>query len=210
MSRQTIFIGDIHGCSREFDTLLALLPEDSRIVLMGDLVNKGPNPGGVIQRFLELGCLSLRGNHDQDHLSWHKGIHGPKPDTVKTRTMMNPDLYAAYLEAAARMPLYLEEEEFIAVHAALLEGVPLAEQSEEILTGEKTLDNSWKDTITLDRPLITGHKRYSEPQDDPFIDGRRFFGLDTGCVYGGTLTALSMPSGQIWQVKAERQYALPN
>lgn len=208
MSDETIFIGDIHSCSREFDELLALLPTDSRIVLMGDLVNKGPDPTGVIRRVRELGCLSLRGNHDQDHLSWHEGIHGPKPDSIKTKGLMSAEDYAYYLDLITKMPLYLEDPEFVAVHAALLPGVPLAEQPAEILTGEKTLPNSWKDTIDIGKPLITGHKRYCEPQDVPYMAGRRCFGLDTGCVYGGSMTALAMPSGQIWQVKAAQTYAI--
>ncbi len=211
MSRQTILIGDIHGCSRELHELLRLLDlSEARIVLLGDLVNKGPDPAGVVRTVRDLDCLCLRGNHDQDHLSWYEGLHGPKPDSIKTRAMMSAEDYSAYLEMVARMPLCLEDEDFIAVHGALREGVPLADQPPEILTGELTLDNSWKDTIDLGRPLIVGHKRYHEPQDEPFIDGRRFFGLDTGCVYGGSLTALAMPSGKIWQVKAERQYAVPN
>jgi hypothetical protein len=208
MSNETILIGDIHGCSLEFDQLLAILPADARIVLMGDLVNKGPDPTGVIRRVRELGCLSLRGNHDEDHLAWHVGRHGPKPDSIKTKSQMSAEDYAYYLDLVTKMPLYLDEPDFVAIHAALLPNLPLAEQPADILTGEKTLDNSWKDTIDIGKPLITGHKRFSVPQDVPYVDGRRFFGLDTGCVYGGSLTALSMPSGQIWQIKAAQVYAI--
>jgi serine/threonine protein phosphatase 1 len=208
MSSETILIGDIHGCSREFAELLDVIPwRDARVVLMGDLVNKGPDPGGVIRTVREHGFLSLRGNHDADHLKWHEGVHAPKPDSVKTKAAMTEADYLWYLQAVREMPFYLETQEFIAVHAAVLPGLALAEQPEEILTGERTLDNSWKDGIDLGKPLVVGHKRFSEDMAVPFVDGRRFFGLDTACVYGGTLTALSLPSGQIWQVKAACQYA---
>lgn len=209
MSSETILIGDIHGCSREFAQLLDLIPwRESRVVLMGDLVNKGPDPGGVVRMVREQGFLSLRGNHDEDHLKWHEGVHAPKPDSAKTKAEMTAEDYRNYLQMVREMPLFLETEEFIAVHAALLPGTALADQPEEILTGEHTLDSSWKDGIDLGKPLVVGHKRFSENMAEPFVDGRRFFGLDTGCVYGGTLTALSLPSGQIWQVKAARQYAV--
>lgn len=209
MSTQTILIGDIHGCSQEFAQLLDCIPwRDARVVLMGDLVNKGPDPGGVIRTVRERGFLSLRGNHDVDHLKWYEGIHAPKPDSVKTKAEMTAEDYLNYLQMVREMPLFLETEEFIAVHAAVLPGIALADQPEEILTGERTLDNSWKDGIDLGKPLVVGHKRFSEDMAVPYVDGRRFFGLDTACVYGGTLTALSLPSGQIWQVKAARQYAV--
>lgn len=181
---------------------------EARVVLMGDLVNKGPDPSGVIRIVKSLESVCLRGNHDADHLKWHEGGHEPKLDSVKTKAAMTEKDYLDYLQMVRKMPLFLETDDFIAVHAAVLPGVALADQPEEILTGERTLDATWKDGIDLGRPLVVGHKRFSANMAEPFVDGRRFFGLDTGCVYGGTLTALSLPSGKIWQVKAARQYAV--
>ncbi len=204
----TIFIGDIHGCSREFAALLdAVAPaSDDRLVLLGDLLNKGPDPGGVLETFESLDCVCLLGNHEFDHLQWKAG-RSPKPESVRTRESMSPARYGRYLELAGRMPLFFENEDLIAVHGALLNGVPLTEQPVEVLTGDLNLDRSWKDQIMLDRPVVAGHKRYSRDQCEPCIEDGKFYGIDTGCVYGGCLTALWMPSGKIAQVRAARVYS---
>ena len=207
-SMTTIFIGDIHGCSREFAALLdAVAPRsDDRLVLLGDLLNKGPDPVGVLESFESLDCVCLLGNHEFDHLKWREG-RLPKPESVRTRQSMPPARYERYLELAGKMPLFFENEDLIAVHGALLNGVPLPDQPVEVLTGDRNLESSWKDQIMRDRPVVAGHKRYSRDQCEPCIEEGKFYGIDTGCVYGGCLTALWMPSGKIAQVRAARVYS---
>jgi hypothetical protein len=48
---KAIIIGDIHGCSREFSALLEKVApnRDDQLVLLGDLLNKGPDPLGVFK-----------------------------------------------------------------------------------------------------------------------------------------------------------------
>jgi serine/threonine protein phosphatase 1 len=204
----TILIGDIHGCNREFRELLQKVSPASgdRIILMGDLLNKGPDPAGVMETLETLDFICLQGNHEVDHLKWREGAV-PKPETVAVRDMMPPLLYAEYLEMSLEMPLYFEDKDFLAVHGALINGVPLSEQPDDVLTGSRTLPGSWKDEIVLDRPLVVGHKRFHADQNAPYVIEGRFYGIDTGCVYGGSLTAISMPSARITQVRAAMQYA---
>jgi Calcineurin-like phosphoesterase. len=206
---RTILIGDIHACFREFQELLELVGPGAsdRLILMGDLVNKGPDPGGVVRTVRSLGCLCLRGNHENDHLRWHAGAARPKDDSVRTRKLMTADDYAGYLAMAEAMPLFLEDAGLVAVHGAVVPGIPLSEQSPALLTGDETPDPAWKDGIDLGRPLVVGHKRYRRDFSKPCIAPGKFYGIDTGCVYGGALTALEMPSGKIWQVRARRDYA---
>lgn len=205
----TILIGDIHSCSLEFRKLLELLSPaaDDQLILLGDLVNKGPDPEGVLETFESLDCVCLRGNHDLNHLEAIEGTAKLSKESQHTQSMMSPSNYIRYLDAVERMPLFLETPDLIAVHGALLSGVPLDEQPVEVLTGKTTLAPSWKDHLDLDRPLIVGHKRYGKVQSEPCVIEDRFYGIDTGCVYGGSLTALIMPSGKIIQVKAARDYS---
>ena len=206
----TILIGDIHSCSREFEALLELLAPSSndRIVLLGDLLNKGPDPEDVLEIFESLNCISLMGNHDLNHLEASQGKATLRQESEQTRQQMSKSAYKRYLAAVEQMPLLLELPDLIAVHGALVTGLSLDQQPPKILTGQTNLDPSWKDHLEdLDRPLVVGHKRYSAVQSEPCIIDGRFYGIDTGCVYGGSLTALIMPSGRIVQVKSERNYA---
>ena len=205
---ETIFIGDIHGCSREFSALLDYVSpgRGDRLILLGDLVNKGPDPAGVLEIFATVDCVCLLGNHDLDHLKW-KGGGIPKVESIVTKDLIPTPLYEKFLEEVARMPPLFERSDFIAVHGGLLNGVALSEQPLEVMTGDRNLSNDWKDEIILDRPLVTGHKRYGSDQAVPYIVEGKFYGIDTGCVYGGCLTALRLPSGTLAQVRAERAYS---
>jgi serine/threonine protein phosphatase 1 len=205
---ETILIGDIHGCSREFSALLDHVSprRDDQLILLGDLVNKGPDPAGVLKIFASLDCVCLLGNHDFDHLKW-KGGASPKAESIVTKQLIPPVLYEKFLYEVARMPPLFESPDLIAVHGGLLNGVALSEQPMEVMTGDRNLPSDWKDEIVLDRPLVAGHKRYGSDPALPFIVEGKFYGLDTGCVYGGCLTALRMPSGTLAQVRAERVYS---
>ena len=70
---RTIIIGDIHGCSGALRLLLAkIMPDEKadRLILLGDLFDRGPDSWGVFQVVRELAdkfgdrFVLLRGNHD--------------------------------------------------------------------------------------------------------------------------------------------------
>ncbi len=207
---KTILIGDIHSCSRELRELLNLLSltAEDRLVLLGDLLNKGPDPEGVLEIYESLRCICLRGNHDLNHLEAMQGKARATQESLRTCKLISKPAYKRYLEAVERMPSLLELPDLIAVHGALVTGVPLDQQPNKVLTGKTTLDLSWKDHLDWNRPLVVGHKRYGVVPSTPCIIEGKFYGIDTGCVYGGSLTALIMPEGRIIQVKALRDYSL--
>lgn len=66
-SQRVFAVGDIHGCLQEFNTLLSNINYNAstdKMILLGDMVAKGPDSQGVIRRAKELGALCVRGNHD--------------------------------------------------------------------------------------------------------------------------------------------------
>lgn len=65
---KVIVIGDIHGCLDELKAILTKCEYDSAscsVVLVGDLVNKGPFSAEVVHFCREIGAHSVRGNHDE-------------------------------------------------------------------------------------------------------------------------------------------------
>ncbi|KAI1648799.1 Metallo-dependent phosphatase [Daldinia loculata] len=67
-SPRLIMIGDVHGQLDALDALLAKVGYSSArgdtVIFTGDMVNKGPNSGGVVDRAVEIGAYSVRGNHE--------------------------------------------------------------------------------------------------------------------------------------------------
>jgi serine/threonine protein phosphatase 1 len=60
-------IGDVHGCAEQLNRLLAKQPNDSQLVFVGDLVDRGPNSADVLQTVMgacRAGAICLAGNHE--------------------------------------------------------------------------------------------------------------------------------------------------
>src|SRR5687768_6189329 len=67
----TLIVGDIHGCHAEFLELLdrAAIGEGDLVVSVGDLVDRGPDPGAVVDFFrTRASSVVLCGNHERKHV----------------------------------------------------------------------------------------------------------------------------------------------
>lgn len=214
---RTLFIGDVHGCAEELDALLAECGwrPDDRVVLVGDLVAKGPDSAGVVRRARERGFLAVRGNHDAHVLRWHAG-RGPKGKKLKPEHQHVLDTLAPEdWEWLAAQPLYrhFPELNVVAVHGGLVPGVALELQREDELlnlrsiaadgTPSKRVDGGepWGSCWKGPELVIFGHDAMRGIQRHPYA-----LGLDSGCVYGGRLSAYVLPEGRLVSVLAKRAY----
>ena len=224
MSR-TIVVGDVHGCAEELAALLTRvdLGADDDLVMVGDLVVRGPDPSGVIALVREHGGRSVRGNHEHRLLTWralHQGeTHGAELSPQDLKVMKSKGLKRtarllsdedwAYLEALP-LTLPLPCHEAAVVHAGVLPGLPLEAQTARTLLYLRALDEAgrpieerdcgtpWGARYTGPPHIVFGHYAQSQPQLHPWATG-----IDTGCVYGGRLTALVLEPGPVPPV-AER------
>lgn len=199
-------IGDIHGCRRQLQGLLAQVKPAAgdRLVFLGDYVDRGPDSAGVIADLIALGktfpgSIFLRGNHEEMLLDV---VAGNDPSTFLFngggRTIASYQALggwpppAEHLAFLGSLPTAYETECFIFVHAGLLPGIPLAEQRPDDLLwirGEFLgSDYDWG------KPVVFGHT----PRERPLLEPGRI-GLDTGCVYGGTLTCCDVLTRRCWQ-----------
>jgi len=146
---RTIVIGDVHGCLAELDELLRKVERrgTDRLIFAGDLLDRGPDPVGVVRRARELGAESVMGNHEEKHLRYrnHEMLAaggGGKPTGYKNpmrpyhgdrlaqhRALREEDW--SYIQA---MPLLIRvSPKWVVVHAGLQPSVALAEQSANVL-----------------------------------------------------------------------------
>lgn len=91
---RVLVVGDIHGCLKEFEELLTKCKYDSNdmsLVLVGDLVNKGPYSAEVVKYARSLNAFCVRGNHDDSALAFATG----------QATTERPTAYS-YLESLSR------------------------------------------------------------------------------------------------------------
>jgi diadenosine tetraphosphatase ApaH/serine/threonine PP2A family protein phosphatase len=115
------FLADIHANREAFDAALDALPAlaAGRIVVLGDLVGYGPDPGYVVDRVTELveaGAFCLKGNHDEAAVTGPaRGMNELARTAIEwTREQLNP----AQIEFLDRLPLTIAEEDRLYVHAS--------------------------------------------------------------------------------------------
>jgi hypothetical protein len=214
----TIVIGDVHGCADELTALLAVCAagRDDRVVLVGDLVAKGPDSRGVLALVRETGARSVLGNHDAVVLRACEALAaGKTPTTRPGHTALARELSDDDVALLASLPLYLRLPELSAliVHAGVVPGVPLERQERDVLLNVRTIDAAGKPSSKPDggvlwgsvwpgpELVVFGHHASMGLQRHPHA-----IGLDTGCVYGGRLTAYVMPEGRFVSVPARRPY----
>jgi bis(5'-nucleosyl)-tetraphosphatase (symmetrical) len=117
-------VGDLQGCCDAFDRLLSDIgfsPSRDRVVVLGDLVNRGPQSLKVLRRLRDLGdaATCLLGNHDLHLLAVAHGVRKPhRSDTVRD-ILDAPDRHAV-LDWVRTRPLASVEAGWLCVHAGVV------------------------------------------------------------------------------------------
>lgn len=217
MTGRIITIGDIHGCYQEFAELLerVALQKDDQLILLGDLVNRGPDSNKVIEMAKAYRAISLLGNHELRLLNFKKSGDTAllKETDTTTYEKLRPDDWA-YLAA---MPLthYIEELDTVLVHGGFLPNEPWQKQPAHVVTRIQVIDANgrpqkradcedcpaWADLWSGPPFVVYGHTPRTE-----IYKLKWSVGIDTACVMGGYLTAFILPEKRFVQVKARKRY----
>ncbi len=212
-----IAVGDIHGCAVEFAELLdkLQLQRGDRLILLGDLVNRGPDSRLVLDLARAAHAHCLLGNHELRLLRSRRRDDDSllRAEDRATVAALRP----ADWEFLAAMPLTHFEEELntVFVHGGFLPGVPWRRQPAEVVTRIQVVDEHGQPRKRAEAPgAPLWAERWAGP---PFV----VYGhtprptvhklkwslcLDTACVHGGYLTAYVLPERRLVQVKARRRY----
>ena len=138
-------LGDVQGCADALERLLAEIgfsPSRDRLVLVGDLVNRGPASLAVLHRVAAFGdaATCLLGNHDLHLLAVAHGVRAQHRSDTFGDVLASPDL-AAWLEWLAHCRLAHLECGWLCVHAGVVpqwdaaQTLALAAEVEALLSG---------------------------------------------------------------------------
>jgi serine/threonine protein phosphatase 1 len=175
------------------------------LLSVGDLVDRGPRPLEVIDLFR---ARPLMGNHERKHV---------REVFSYAQQITRLQLGTRYAECVAWMrtlPYYYETPEVRVVHAAMVPGIPLAEQDEDVLaettSGEHKLTAQlaggyWHEHYHDAIPIVFGHHVVGR---DGLVTANHVYGIDTGACHGGRLTALSVPDFTLYTLHGRRPLRL--
>ena len=228
-------IGDVHGCRSELETLLATLgyepgtwrhPEGRKAVFVGDLVDRGPDTPGVLRLVMGMvangTAFAVPGNHENKLVRALRGrdvqvTHGLAESLAQLA--QEPPEFAKEAEAFCYglvSHLVLDGGRLVVAHAGLKEkfhGRASARVRDFALYGETTGETdefglpvryAWADDYRGRATVLYGHTPVPEPA---WVNNTMC--LDTGCVFGGRLTALRWPEKEVVSVPAERVWYEP-
>lgn len=226
---RTIIATDLHGCDQEFRELLQKVyfnPTKDRLIILGDLFDRGDESWEVFQHVKRLKKLLgdrmvlIRGNHDQllldtianaDNLrlwAFNGGLA-----TVKS-FKAHDDSIDSCKELLMETPLFFETDEYICVHAGLKSEIPAENEKDILLWDRDVTQGSYKGKLG-----IGGHTPMRSPvwfvpdgrvlvlKDDihlPLPD-KGFICMDTGCVFGGRLTAMVIDGEEFYMASVRRR-----
>ena len=144
-------VGDIQGCASSLKALVKKLPDESRMIFLGDLVNRGPDSLGTLRYLKQLQedqrIECILGNHDLHLLAVDAGIRNTKSlDTVQS-ILDAPDR-AELINWLRHRPMALSNGRVLTVHAGVLPQWDLQQTIERAQEVEKALrKKSYKDFL---------------------------------------------------------------
>lgn len=207
----TLVIGDVHGCADELARLLDAAPAD-RVVLVGDLYTKGPDPAGVWTIVRERGLQAVLGNHDARLI---EVIEGRRPsDSEGARCVAALDRAGReWREHLVSLPIWLTDVAgYLVVHAGLHPSGDLERTSRGMALSLRRFPEDRRDALPWhlqyegERGVVFGHDARQGLVRRERAGRAWVVGLDTGCVYGGQLTGWSIEQDRLVQVPAARVY----
>jgi protein phosphatase len=216
-------IGDVHGCADELEELLGRLgyapdeagvwrhPEGRKAVFLGDLVDRGPRVPDVLRIAMGMvkagSALCVPGNHDEKLLRWLRGkkvrmAHGLERTVEQLEGETSEFRFdvTAFLDGLVSHYV-LDDGRLVAAHAGMKEEMQ-GRASGQVRAFGLPVRIDWAADYRGKAMVVYGHTPVAEPR---WLN--RTINIDTGCVFGGALTALRYPERELVSVPARQVYA---
>jgi len=232
-------VGDVHGCFDELVELLGKLgysvdtdalkvtpPAGRKLIFVGDLVDRGPKIPQVLKLVMNAVAddvaLCVPGNHDVKLMRKLRGrdvqiTHG-LADSLAQLESETEEFRAKVAEFIDDLVSHyvLDGGRLVVAHAGMkesMQGRGSGAVRDFALFGETTGETdefglpvryNWAAEYRGQAMVVYGHTPVPQPE---WLN--RTLNIDTGCVFGGQLTALRYPEKEIVSVPALRTYAEP-
>lgn len=230
-------IGDIHGCFEELCLLLERLgyvqtegqwahPAGRKVIFLGDIVDRGPGIVQVLRLVMGMvqseNALCVLGNHEQKLL---KKLGGATPKLThglaETMAQLDAETPVFRSEVAAFLDkcishYVLDKGQLVVAHAGMpehMQGRSSGAVREFALYGETTGETdeyglpvryAWAADYRGRALVVYGHTPVVEASWE-----NNTVCVDTGCVFGGKLSALRYPEREVISVPALQMYYAP-
>ncbi len=232
-------IGDVHGCFNELVLLLKKLgwtlnedrtdathPDGRTAVFLGDLVDRGPNSPEVLRLAMNMvssgAALCIPGNHESKLLKVLRGkdlkrTHG-LAETMEQLALESEEFRTKNAHFIDKLVshLVLDDGKLVVAHAGIrqeMQGRSSGVVRSFCLYGDTTGETDeyglpvrypWADEYRGKATVVYGH---TPVPDAVWVNNT--ICVDTGCVFGGALTALQWPEKELVSVAAQREYYAP-
>jgi serine/threonine protein phosphatase 1 len=180
-------VGDIHGCYDELCVLITKIlmhckGSDYKIIFVGDYVDRGPNSKEVVNIIMKMqkeGHVALMGNHEDMLLAGEFTYAEATLRSFNTPFMEIPEYVTDWMRS---LPKYYEDDTIIVAHAGIHPGLTMDDQPDTYMLWYRYQRGQ---NAGLGKHFYHGHTphlTFVEQTEDRT-------NVDTGCVYGGHLTA---------------------
>jgi serine/threonine protein phosphatase 1 len=203
-------IGDIHGCLNSLERLVEKVNPGSNdtMIFLGDYIDRGKDSKGVVEFLMRLyntKTVFIKGNHEwmfkqfydtRDPQDWELWKYNGAEKTLESYGGIEqiPIEHVKFLE---QTKVYHIQDGYIFVHGGVKPHIKIEDQ--------KIDDMIWirEEFINSKNPMngytvVFGHT----PMNEPLILSDKI-GIDTGCVYGGSLTCIRLEDKKIFQVRCK-------
>ncbi|WP_129408395.1 metallophosphoesterase family protein [Marinitoga lauensis] len=203
-------ISDIHGMYDHLLKLIQKIPENDKIIFLGDYIDRGPDSKLVLDLLFKLKnrAVFLKGNHE-DMMIDYLEKSGKYSDGVWFRNgaaytfrSFNNNIEEKYIDFIKALKLYHIEEingqKYLFVHGGVRYRINLNEQNKRDLLWIRDdfymQNKRYEDYIVIHghtpTSYITGEYEvyFHKDENNNIIS----IDIDTGCVYGGKLSALGI------------------
>ncbi len=224
-------IGDVHGRMDLFTMVISCIrrdqasrpPRATKIILLGDIIDRGGDGASMVQGCMKLTAASdrfvvLKGNHEEmmvqalrgdlkAYRAWLEfggretllgwGVDPASLTADATKLDLRNAAKVVGPEALAwldQLPLYYQHDSFVFVHAGIRPAIPLRQQDPSDMLW--ITDDFLESELDHGLTVVHGHTII---EGGPDVRSNRI-GIDTGAFRTDRLTAIGIERGDFWFV----------